>query len=464
MGIKWPWQKSLNPNVVNQRPVGGILTPLNSTYRQDTAYTSIDAVYTVVSFLMTKFSQVPIRVYKIKDAVALKQFKQIQRYQYRTPANFLKTTKLMRKALEQVDEESPLAALLQQPNPGMTSDIFFQTLYGFKLLKGEGFTWMNRMVEGDPDSEILQMYPLPPQNMYLNPDPNDVYGILNWVIQLPAMKVLEPSDVALWRYPRFDFDSTTHIHLRGLSPLTAGARMLEGIDILDQSANSNYANRGAAGILATQTPGNDPLTQEQLSIQLRAINERINGYKNAGTIAGINAMLPQFFDLSMSSREMAYIEAQKFSLTRVAQLYNVPGGIWDLSESANNNIGQYRAQVYTDKIMSEWSDLLSIYNSTLLRSFGMQGTHYIEADYSELPDLQEDFQKQLNGIEKAWELTPNERRELRGYEEIEDEPLMDSVWVPSGLKPIADAGLDINQIEQDAIAGMGGTTNNTGKD
>ena len=462
MGIKWPWQKSLNPNVVNQRPIGGILTPLTSTYRQDTAYTSIDAVYTVVSFLMTKFAQVPIRVYKIKDDEALKQLKQIQKYQYRTPANFLKTKKLQKKALEQVDEDSPLAMLLQQPNPGMTSDIFFQTLYGFKLLKGEGFTWFDRESEGDKDSEVLAMHALPPQQMYLNPDRNDVYGIDNWVIQLPAYKVLPKEDVTLWRYPRFDFDSTTHIHLRGLSPLTAGARMLEGIDILDQSANANYANRGAAGIIATQTPGNDPLTQEQLSIQLRAINERINGYKNAGTIAGINAMLPQFFDLSMSSREMAYIEAQKFSLTRVAQLYNVPGGIWDLSESANNNISQYRAQVYTDKIMAEWSDLLSIYNSTLLRSFGLQGTHYIGADYSELPDLQDDFQKQLSTIKDAWELTPNERRELRGYEEL-DEPLMDEVWVPSSLKPIGDAGLDINQIEQDAIAGMDGSTNNTGK-
>lgn len=461
MVINWPWaKKALNPNITDQMPIGGILTPINTTYRQDTAYTSIDAVYTVVSFLMTKFAQVPIRVYKIQDEAALKDYRRIKNHQYQSPANFLKTKKLHRKALEQVDEDSDLARLLQQPNPGQTSDIFFQQLFGFKLLKGEGFTWFNREEEGNLDSPVLQMYALPSQLMYLDPDREDVYGINQWVITLPALKVLPKEDVALWKYPRFDFDSTTHIHLRGLSPLTAGQRMLEGIDILDQSANANYANRGVAGIIATQTPGNDPLTQEQLSIQLRAINERINGYKNAGTIAGINAMSPQFFDLSMSSREMAYIEAQKFSLTRVAQLYNVPGGIWDLSESANNNIGQYRAQVYTDKVMSEWSDLLSIYNSVLLRAFGLQGTHYIDTDYSELPDLQEDFQKQLNGIENAWELTPNERRELRGYEES-DEELMNTQWVPSGLKPIADAGLDINQIEQDAIAGMGGPTNNT---
>jgi len=259
MVIKWPWaKKALNPNQVEQKPIGGILTPISTTYRQDTAYTSIDAVYTVVSFLMAKFAQVPIRIYKIQDEDALKKFKQLQPHQYQSPATFLKVKKLQRKALEQVDEDSDLARLLQQPNPVMTSDIFFQTLYGFKLLKGEGFTWFNREVEGDLDSPVLQMYPLPPQFMYLNPDRNDVYGIDNWVISLPAMKVLPKEDVALWRYPRFDFDSTTHIHLRGLSPLQAGARMLEGIDILDQSANYNYANRGAAGIIATQTPGNDP--------------------------------------------------------------------------------------------------------------------------------------------------------------------------------------------------------------
>src|SRR6478609_7495812 len=449
--FKWPWRKSLNPNIVEQKRIEGILTPITSNYKQDQAYTSIDAVYTVVSFLMTKFSQIPIRVYKISDQKALKEYNRVKKYQYQSPAMFLKVKRLQRKALEQADESSPLAKLLQQPNPAMTSDIFLQTLYGFKLLKGEGFSWLVREQEGNEDSPVLQMYPLPLQNMYLVPDRDDAYGIKQWVIELPAMKVLETTDVLLWRYPRFDFDTTTHIHLRGLSPLTAGRRMLEGVDILEQSAAQNYANRGAAGVIAmSAAAATMELTTEQLGKQLTAINERINGSKNAGTIAGINGPDPRFFDLSMSAREMAYIEAQKFSLTRVAQLYNVPAGIWDLSESANNNITQYRAQVYTDKLMSEMADLLSIYNSSLLRAFGLQGTAYIDADYSELPDLQADFQKMLLTLKDAWEITPNEKRELRGYE-LSDEELMNTQWVPSGYKPIGDAGLDINA--NDELAG-----------
>lgn len=439
-------QKALNPNFTTQQPISGLLTPLQIDYTQDTAYTSISAVYTVVNYLMTKFSSIPIRVYKVQDEKALKELKRVQPFQYRSVYNFLRTTKLQRKALEQVDEGNDLARLLQQPNKAMTSDIFFKTLYGFKLLKGEGFIWANRGEgsAGNLKVKPLEIYPLPPQLMHLVPDKNDVYGILQWVIQLPQLQPLPVDDVRLWKYARFDFDSTTHIHLRGQSPLTAGFKDLQGISAVDESYKATFTNRGANGILMAEDA---MLSSEQISSIIKHINERVNGYTNAGTIAG-GAGKYQFFDLSMSARDMELLQAKKFSVTQVAQLYNVPAGIWDLTESANNNITQYRAQVYTDKLMSEMADLLSILNSWLLPAYGMTGRYYIGADYSEIPDLQEDFQRMISGVKDMWEITPNEKRELMGYDPIEDE-LMDTNWVPSGFKPLQDAAIDISDVTDD---------------
>jgi len=200
-----------------------------------------------------------------------------------------------------------------------------------------------------------------------------------------------------------------------------------------------YANRGANGIMMAE---DNDLTVEQVSEIIRSINERVNGSYNAGTIAG-GAGKYNFFDLSMSSRDMMLIEAKKFSVTQVAQLYNVPSGIWDMTESANNNITQYRSQVFTDKIMSEWSSLLIYLNSVLLPAFGMSGKYYIDADYSEIPELQSDMERMLSTIKDAWEITPNERRELRGYDRIDD-PAMDKVWVPSSMKLIDDSIINID--------------------
>lgn len=445
-------QKALNPNVTRQQPINGLLTPLMFDYKQDKAYESISAVYTVVSFLMTKFSQIPIRVYRVKDQASLKELKSIQPYQYQRPANFLKTKKLQRKALEQVDETNDLARLLQQPNPVMTGEQFLQTLYGFKLLKGEGFIWGNRgeTQEGNPNVPVLQLYPLPPQLMHLVPDKNDVYGIVQWVIQLPQLRPLPVEDICLWKYPRFDFDSTTHIHLRGLSPLTPARADLEGVSAVNEAFKAIFSNRGANGVIATSDP---MMNATEMAAALKVLNERMNGKGEAGNITGFNGVAPQFFDLSMSTREMMLIEAKKFSTTQVAQLYNVPAGIWDLTESANNNITQYRAQVYTDKLMSEMGNLLNLVNSWLLPAFGMTGRYYIGADYSEIPDLQTDFQKMLQGIKDAWEITPNEKRELRGYE-LSTDPLMDTQWVPSSLKPIADAAIDISDYDMDGTDGI----------
>lgn len=444
----WPFkrreQKGLNPNQSKPRPLSGILTPLSINYKQDRAYESVSAVYTVVSYLMAKFSQVPIRVYKVADKTALKQYKSIEPYQYQRPSNYLKARKIERKALEQVDETNDLAKLLQCPNPVMSSDVFFQTLFGHKLLRGEGIIWGNRgeLDEGNEKKPILEMYPLPPGIVDLVPDPNDVYGIKEWVVQLPQLRPLFKEDVINWRYPSFIFDPTTHSHLRGQSPLLAGRADLEAITALQEASKAMYANRGANGVLIAE---DGMLTPEQVGKMVATINERVNGSSNAGTIGGLAGKW-QFFDLSMSARDMELIEAQKYSVTKVANLYNVPAGIWDLTESANNNITQYRAQVFTDKLMGEWSDLLSYLNTWLLPAFGMEGTHYIGADYSEIPDLQADLHRMIDGVRDSWWITPNEKRELQGYEPSTD-PLMDQHWVPTSLKPMDDAAINIDDID-----------------
>lgn len=445
-------QKALNPNERSTRPVRDVLTPLPITYQQDTAYQSVSAVYTVVTYLINKFSAVPIRVYKVEDKEALKQYNRYKPYQFQRPANYLKARKLQRKALNQEDEGSDLSKLLQQPNPGMTSDLFFQTLFGFKLLKGEGFIWANRGEggEGNKEAEILEMHPIHPLYMSLVPDRQDAFGILEWVISLPQQRVLPKEDVLQWRYPRFDFDTTTHIHLRGQCPLLAGAKDLEGVSALDEAYKSTYQNRGANGILMAKMLD---ATSEQVSKIIATINERINQNSASGSITG-GAGEWDFFNLSMSATDLALIESKKFSLSQVANLYNAPAGIWDLSESANNNITQYRAQVYTDKICGEWSGLLNLLNTWLLPAFGMVGTHYIDADYSEVPDLQADMERMLTTFKDEWRITPNEYRELRGYE-ANPNPLMDEIWVPSGYKPIDDAAINIEDVNLD-----GPTTNN----
>lgn len=438
--------KGLNPNTPNTKPISGILTPAPISYKQERAYETISAVYSVVSYLMRKFSDVPIRVYKVKDKEAYKSFKRLQPHQFDRPSSFLKVKALQTKALEAMDENSDLSRLLQQPNKGMDGYLFQQLVFGFYLLKGESFIWANRGEgqEANGKAPILELFPLPPQIMSLVPDKDDVFGILGWVAQLPQLRNFPIEDIAFWRMPRFDFDSTTHIHLRGQSPLTAGRDDIEGISALDTAYKATYQNRGANGVLVAEDP---MLSPEQIGKMISTINERLNGANNAGTIGGL-AGAWEFFNLSVGARDLQLIEGKKYSITQIAQLYGAPPGIWDLSESANNNITQYRAQVYTDVIMPAMTCYLNILNSWLLPAFGLEGRAYIGADYSEVPDLQADFQKMVDGVKDAWEITPNEKRELRGYE-LSTDPLMDTQWVPSSLKPIADAALDISDLPED---------------
>jgi hypothetical protein len=65
----------------------------------------------------------------------------------------------------------------------------------------------------------------------------------------------------------------------------------------------------------------------------------------------------------------------------------------------------------------------------------------IQCDYSQLPEMQADMKALTEWLKEAWWITPNEKRDLMGYEKS-NEPMMDEYWVPNGLRPLSQAGGD----------------------
>ena len=67
----------------------------------------------------------------------------------------------------------------------------------------------------------------------------------------------------------------------------------------------------------------------------------------------------------------------------------------------------------------------------------------IEIDISEIPALQDDMKQQAEALNTMWWITPNEKRDIMQFEELED-PMMNQIIIDGGkqllddLTPVAD--------------------------
>jgi hypothetical protein len=75
-------------------------------------------------------------------------------------------------------------------------------------------------------------------------------------------------------------------------------------------------------------------------------------------------------------------------------------------------------------------------NRKLLPAFNLVGNAKIISDFTELPELQEDMNKLVETLLKAYWVTPNQKLVAQGYEAYSD-PLFDEPWIPSGYQPLS---------------------------
>jgi len=79
-------------------------------------------------------------------------------------------------------------------------------------------------------------------------------------------------------------------------------------------------------------------------------------------------------------------------------------------------------------------------NRWLAPKFGER--YFIDFDFSSISELQDEADKVVDQLAKAWWITPNEKREIMDYGVDEDDELMNDYYIPSSLVPMK--GTDLN--------------------
>ena len=439
-------KKGLNPNITAQREVqavnGVVLQPYYQQAYVDDGYMGNSDVYSIVTFLARKAGSIPWYVYKMKPGekanTSLERYKQLSKGLHNKGA-FERALMERKNAYEEnMVTGTPLAKLLEKPNPQQAQDQFFQNLFGYRILSGEGNIYGN---DGNIENgKFLELNVLPTQFLEIYPDPNDLYGLLGYKLMVAQGINIPKANVCHWKSWNPDFNDVTRSHLRGVSPLRSAWKLLRMSNNAADASAKMTQNGGAKGALVPQPVNNNipQMTPEQASIIQRAINERINGTDNKGSI-GVMQYPYNYLNFGLSSVDMELVKTLQMTLHQWCRVFGMPIVLFDTDTSSYNNYTNGMRDLITNTIAPLCAELRDELNAWLVPRFGENV--YIDFDISALPELQSDMEKMVGQLKQADWLTFDEKRTAMGYEEKGG--AYASSYVSGGMMPLEMSMMDL---------------------
>lgn len=388
-------------------------------------------VYAIVDYLTRAIKTVKWGVYEIKDG------KKHQIFQYEAKDMLLSN---QGKYLEQKsmiyekvqDPNNKLYRMLKQPNPMQSWAEFIENFYGFKFITGESFINGIILRNGANAGLINELWVLPPQLM-------QIVATKQSIIQEYRLKALyanqevpfSPEEILHEKYFNPDY-RTANAHLRGLSPLQAGARVLRQSNDSYVANAAMLQNNGAMGILSVDP---DHMTEEQAARLQEKYEQKYSGAHNMGKIIIAGGKF-DWKQIGLSPVDLGIIESQKMSLRDLCNIYGISSSL--LNDPDNNtysNMQEARMALYMEKIFPELDSFRDNLNKWLVSRFNEKTgkQYYIDYDINSIPAIQSALKQQTERFFNAWWLTANERRVAMGYDSDES---LENIWmIPRGIVP-----------------------------
>lgn len=423
------------------------LQSYNEDYAE--AYSSNSDVYAIVSFLARKAASIPWAVYKVKKGekakVSLHRYKHLSKgvgYQ-----GALERAIIERKsALDEVQvTDGELAKLLMNPNSSQSQDQFFEQLFGYRFLTGEGDIWGND--GGFEKSKFVELQILPTQFLGIITDPNDLYGITGYKLMVGNGVTLRKDQVCMWKSWNPNFDSYTREHLRGLSPIKAAWNLYLMGKYSQEAAAQMMKNGGAKGALVPKYSAGQPvptITPEQASKMQEQLNIRVNSVDQKGAVAMLQTPW-DYLQFGMSSNDLDLVGTMKYSLHQWCRVFGMPTVLFDADHTADNNYQNAMRDLVTNTIVPMCCQLRDELNKWLVPRMGDTSV-FLDFDIQALPELQKDINQLVSGLSQASWLTMDEKRIAMNYEPKGGE--FDMAYVNSGIVPLGQAGMDLSVPDQ----------------
>lgn len=418
--------------------VGGfpVYSPVN-TLRNVEEYCTSEDVYAIVSRIAKTAAMIPLKVYRVKDEKALKIYETAIAQKNYSTTTLLKNQFLKFKALEEVPDDNPLQLLLDNPNPQYSKTEYNEGSYTFRLLTGNNYEHAPLLEFGVNAGRPSELWLMPPQWTSIQVSTTWPRMIIAYRLQIAELITLKTEEVIHTRKfnPRYSYAGN---ELIGMSPLEAGAKVLDrGEAETDYSVNA-FQNSGISGIIANETLRADEVTQEVLGKMKTDFYNEAAGVQNARKLLFMAGKI-SFTQVGLSPVDMDVLASEIRTFKKLCNLYGVSDMLFN-NDGIGNGIGGKTdivfKDLYTNAAFPEVDAKRDAYNSFLVPKFNTpKEKYFIDKDITGITELQDDMKDMANVLNTnpimnpfvvaqafGWDTTGVENKWFikNGYQTIED--------------------------------------------
>jgi HK97 family phage portal protein len=343
------------------------------------------------------------------------------------------------------DESSDFAKLIARPNPQQSGGVLFGWFVGFYSISGNGYF---EAVKSNPQQPPKELYTLRPDRMKvvvgLTGPSGYEYSVngekKTWTAEENAIRHLK------------EFNPVDDWY--GMSPMEAAAF---DIDIHNATLEWNKAlvdnsMRPSGALVYDPKRESSPefLSDENYERLKTQMNEKWQGRDNAGRPLLFEGAL-KWLSFMLSPADMDFINAKNTTARDICTAWGVPPQLLGIPGDATySNLKEARQALWEQKILPLLYKIRDEINVWLAPQFG---DYRLQLDEDSIPALSPRREELWSRLEKASDLTINEKREAKGYDSIEggDQLYVSVTMIPIGSSPFGEApppAKAANEIEQ----------------
>ena len=398
----------------------------DDTYIRD-GYRRNATIYSLVNLITNAATTIPFQIYEKVNENEVKRYKSLTSGS--VDAQSLLKANLIRKNAMVELEGTELHQLLERPNAAQSYSSWISELIAFGKLTGNRYIYGIAPETGINKGKYKELYVMPSQIMEIVSggimQPVQKYRIeYQGDYDIPAEDICHIKDFN----PYYD---GTGSHLYGQSPLRAGLRSLTTNNEAVQTGVKYLQNQTARGILTSDEGDLNEVQAQQLKDKFR---KNFQGADNAGDVI-ITPKKLSWVNFGLNAADVSLIEQYNASIKDLCNIYSVPVQLLNNTESATyNNMKEAKKALYQNAVIPELNKIRDELNRWLAPMYGDK--LFIDFDYSAIPELQEENEKVVDQLSKAWWVTPNEKRRVMNYGVDEENIALDNYYIPANLLPI----------------------------
>lgn len=326
-----------------------------------------------------------------------------------------------RKSTGKEVKTHPVLKLLNRPNLTQSGPSFLEEMQTYKDIDGN--TFIHAVGRDSINGGPKQLELIRPDRMTIKPGPMGVPLMYIMDENKPTQKIFRVNQTTGY---------SEILHIKHINPRDSwrGQSLLvpawTNIQIYNAGAkhNKKSLDNGArlSGLISFDK--DVVLTPEQVANLEERIASKYQGSDNSGKVLIATGGM-DYKTMSQSMRDMEYTKSRDVTSREIALAFSVPPILLNIGGDATYaNLREARLDFYETVVMSELAELTSELNHWLMSQYNTPNMS-LELDLDSIPALEPKQDKLWDRANNATFITNNEKREMVGYEAIE-EPVDDT--------------------------------------